>query len=429
MALDEGEKSMNAPRGILHSIFSAGNAATASSTLGLTFGPSTILVFGFGIFVAPLSSSFGWQPSSIALGSTIISIMAMLAAPLQGYLIDRFGARPVVLTSVPLFAAGLCSMSMLSGDIRMFYAMCALLPMLGLGLWSASYLRAVSTWYDKHLGLAIGIANGGIGIGAAVVPIIATTLMQGSDWGRAYIGLGLIVLVVAWPINFFCLREAPSVHKATQADRASQNGPTFSEIARARSFKLLLGAFACLGFVNVGLIVNQVPLLIKQGVEPARAALAQATLGIAILVARFLCGVLLDRVPAPGLMAAVSLGGMMACVLYAAGASDFALVACPILIGAVIGAEFDVLSFIIKKYFGIPSFGRVYGVVFALFQLGAAAGAALLPLSRQYTNSYSAGLIVFAGFLLIGAACFAFLRSAAFVERQPESANLPVTAG
>jgi len=288
--------------------------------------------------------------------------------------------------------------------------MCALLPFLGLGLWSASYLRAVSTWYDRHLGLAIGIANGGIGIGAAVVPVIATMIMHDGDWGRAYAGLGLIVLFVTWPLNVLLLREAPQPHRGASIAAGGQMIMSFSELTRTRNFKLLLAAFAALGFVNVGLIVNQVPLLIDYGVDPTRAAVAQATLGVSILVARFLCGVLLDRVPAAALMTMVSLGGMAGCLLYLGGVSNFALLVCPILIGAVIGAEFDVLSFIIKKYFGISSFGRAYGVVFAVFQLGAAMGAALLPLSRQHTGSYAVGLLVFAGCLLIGAACFACLR-------------------
>lgn len=406
--------------GVLATALGPGNRTTAASTVGLSFGPSTVLVFGFGVFVAPLSAAFGWTRPSIAFGSTIIALMAMVVAPLQGYLIDRFGARPVVLTSIPLFAAGLFAMPYLPGDIRVFYAACTLLPLLGLGIWSSSYLRAVSTWYDRHLGLAIGIANGGIGIGAAVVPVVATALMHDGNWGRAYIGLGLIALLVTWPLNFLFFREAPKAAVPVGAvGHGSPGDMTFGEIVRTRSFKLLLVAFVALGFVNVGLIVNQVPLLIDGGVSPARAAAAQATLGFAILIGRFLCGILLDRMPAPLLMTVVSLGGVIACLLYVGGVSDAALIISPILIGGVIGAEFDVLSYMIKKYFGIASFGRAYGVVFAVFQLGAAIGATVLPLSLARMGSYGPGLVAFALSLAISAACFALLRPTTFERRAP----------
>ncbi len=401
-------------RGVLATVLGPGNRTTAASAVGLAFGPSTALVFGFGVFIAPLSTAFGWTRPAIAFGSTIIALMAMVVAPLQGYLIDRFGSRPVVLVSVPLFAAGLFAMPYMPGDIRFFYAACMLLPLLGLGLWSSSYLRAVSTWYDRHLGLAIGLANGGIGIGAALVPVIATALMQGGDWGRAYVGLGLIALLVTWPLNFLFFREAAKA--AVPVGTVGHGSPgdmTFAEIVRTRSFKLLLVAFVTLGFVNVGLIVNQVPLLIDGGISPARAATAQATLGFAILIGRFLCGILLDRVPAPLLMTVVSLGGVLACLLYVGGVSDAALIISPILIGGVIGAEFDVLSYMIKKYYGIASFGRAYGVVFAIFQLGAAAGATVLPLSVSHAGGYGPGLLAFALSLAISAASKPAVTSAA----------------
>ncbi len=413
-------------RGMGGRIASPGNAASLASTVGLAFGPSTFIIFSFGVFIGPLSAAFGWSRPAIAFGSTIIALMAMVVAPLQGYLIDRYGARPVVLTSIPFFAGGMFLMSQLSGDITMFYVMCGLLPLLGLGLWSSSYLRVVSTWYDKHLGLAIGIANGGIGIGAALVPIIATSLMAEGGWQRAYIGLGLVALLVTWPLNYFLLRENPTPAKPVVAAGGVTTDLTFREIARTPSFKLMLVGFLALGFVNVGLIVNQVPLLIDGGVSPQRAAAAQATLGISILVGRFLCGVLLDRMPAPMLMMLVSLSGAVACLLYVGGVSDWALLISPILIGAVIGAEFDVLSYIIKKYFGIRSFGRAYGVVFAVFQFGAAVGATLLPLSLRHMGGYGPGLIAYAVSLLIAALCFLLLRPSTFERRAPDA--LPARA-
>lgn len=396
-----------------------GIAAVAAGTVGLVLGPTVLLVFTFGVFVQPLSAAFGWSRPAIAFGSTIIALMVMVISPVQGYLIDRFGTRPVVLSSIPLFAAGLFLMSRMSGDITYFYLLCGLLPWLGLGVWATSYLRAVSTWFDRRLGLAIGITNGGIGIGGALVPIAATYLIGQHGWQAAYAGLAVAVLLVTWPMNFLFLREAPAPMPASAALPGAADEVPFRDILRTRTFRLLLVSFLLLGFVNVGIIVNQVPLLIEGGVSPARAAAAQATFGIAVLVGRFLSGVLLDRMPAPLLMTAVCFGGVAACLMYAAGVSDVALFACPILIGGVLGAEFDVLSYIIKKYFGIVSFGRAYGIVFAVFQFGAAAGATLLPLSLQHLGSYAPGLIAYAAALMVSGACFIWLRPGEMSVLQP----------
>ena len=40
-----------------------------------------------------------------------------------------------------------------------------MLPLLAIGLWPMGYLRIVSGWFERKLGLALGIANAGIGIG------------------------------------------------------------------------------------------------------------------------------------------------------------------------------------------------------------------------------------------------------------------------
>jgi len=70
-------------------------------------------------------------------------------------------------------------------------------------------------------------------------------------------------------------------------------------------------------------------------------------------------------------------------------------------IGMVYGAEFDVLSYIIKRSFGLAAFGRIYGTIFAVFQLGAT----LLPLSRAQFRSYAPGLTAYAVALLVSG-CF-----------------------
>ena len=402
-----------------------GVAATGAASIGLAFGPSTMLVFSFGVFIAPLGAAFGWTRPSISFGSTIIALTIMLVAPLQGWLVDRFGGRRVVLASVPLFAAGLFLMSRMGGDIRVFYLLCGLLPVLGLGLWPTSYLRVVSGWFDRRLGMAIGIANGGIGIGAALVPVLATAVMGQTGWRDAYLGLALAALLVTWPLNWLLLREAAPPAAGRGAGAAP--GMAFRDILRTRSYRLLLAGFFLSGIISVGLIVNQVPLLIDGGVSPERAAAAQATFGVALLVTRFLTGVLLDRVPAPLLMGAVCLGGLAACLLYASGVNDVALVVCPVLIAGVIGAEFDVLSYITKKYYGIASFGRAYGIVYSVFQLGAALGATALPLSRLHLGSYAPGLLAYATILAAAAACFLLLRPASFDQESSVGQPSPAT--
>ncbi|WP_170986015.1 MFS transporter [Rhizobium sp. AU243] len=385
-------------------------SATAAATVGLVFGPSTFLLFLFGAFIEPLSQAFGWSKPAIVFAATIISLVIMVISPIQGMLIDRFGARPIVLTSCVTFACGLLAMFYLPGNIHAFYLMYALLPVLAVGLWPVSYLRVVSTWFDRRLGLAIGIANGGIGLGAAILPPFITYVITNSSLQWAYVSLAAIVMFIVLPLNLLLLREAPSVKPAQSAHDRATIRADFRRYVTTSSFAILAVAFFLLGFVNTGLVTNQISLLIDGGATPQHAALVQAVFGISVLVGRFLTGVLLDYVPAKRLMSVVCVGGAIACVLYAFGPVGYLAFGCAILIGMVYGAEFDVLSYLIKRYFGLPTFGRVYGSIFAVFQLGAALGATILPLSRAQFQSYGPGLSAYAAALAISAILFVCLR-------------------
>ncbi|MGG7518354.1 MFS transporter [Allorhizobium undicola] len=388
--------------------------ATTGATVGLIFGPSTILLFAFGAFVEPLSRTFGWSKPSILFAATIVSLMIMVISPVQGYLIDRFGARPTVLFSSVAFALGLAGMYFLSGNITAFYVMYALLPLLAIGLWPVSYLRVVSTWYDRRLGLAIGIANGGIGLGAALLPPLITFIILNGSVQWAYVSLGVIVALIVLPFNAFLLHEAPKAREAGQATAAaSRASGDFKALVMTREFMVLAFAFFLLGFVNTGLVTNQISLLIDGGLTPQHAALVQATFGIAVLLGRFLTGVLLDYVSAKRLMSAVCVGGAAACLIYATGPAGALVFVSAILIGMVYGAEFDVLSYIIKRNFGLAVFGRAYGLIFAVFQLGAALGATLLPLSRANFQSYAPGLMIYAAALVASGLLFLVLKEKA----------------
>jgi MFS family permease len=382
-----------------------GWTAAAAATTGLVFGPSTILVFLFGSFIGPLEQAFGWSRLSILFAATIVSLMIMVVSPLQGILVDRFGARPVVLLSNIAFAAGLALLAWMPSDIRFYYLMYGLLPILAIGLWPASYLRVVSTWFDRRLGLAIGIANGGIGLGAALLPLLISYLVDHADVRSAYLGLAAIVLLVTLPVNVLLLHEATPTGRQEESTFAA-GFSVLRSVVKNGNFILLAVAFFLLGIVNAGLLFNQISILVDGGMTAAQAAVVQSVFGLSVLFGRFLIGALLDYVAANKLMSVACLGGALACALYAIGATGAMAFVCAVLIGAIYGAEFDVLSYIIKRLLGVAVFGRVYGIIFAVFQLGSAFGTTVLPFSKAQLGGYGPGLAAYAVILILVALLF-----------------------
>jgi MFS family permease len=372
----------------------------AAAMVGLMFGPSTIAILSFGIFMHPLEAAFGWSRPEVAIASTIVSYTAMVIAPLQGYLVDRYGTRPVIVPCVPLFALAVGAMYFLPAVHWLYYLAWIVLPVTGIGVFPLSYIRVVSSWFDKKLGLAIGIANAGIGIGNAALPLILNRLIRDHGWRVGFLGMAVLALAVTFPAVFFLIQEKPGTDThtlaKTQADRQD-----FRLAVSSKRFRLMAMIFVLLGLVSTALVVHQIPLLIDAGLTPQRAALVQATFGIFVIVGRIATGLLIDLLDAPLVMMAWVLGAAATCLLYASDVTGNLVFLCGALLGMLIGAEFDVLGYLLKRYFGMHSFGKLHGIVFAVFQFGAGAGAALLPFIRQSTGSYREGLLLFAGAMLI----------------------------
>lgn len=375
--------------------------------VGLTFGPSTLAVLSFGVFVKPLEAEFGWSRAQVTWGVAIISWMIVIVSPLQGYLLDRFGSRRIILPCIPAFAAGLAAFYYLPNQLWMFYVMCAALPLLGIGLWPPAYLKMVSNWFEQRLGLAIGIANAGIGVGAALIPVIAAALLQQYGWRVTYAVLGGIALVVTFPLALLLLRE-PHMAGESKLQQLARTGLNFAEALRTREFWLLIGGTFLLGVTGTGLVAHHVPMLIDTGLTPQQAAHAQVTFGIALIAGRLITGYLLDHFFAPHVVTAFVLSMVGACAIYAAGATGAQIFVAAALFGLLIGAEFDVLAYVIRRYFGMRTFGKIFGTLFALYQLGSGIGSSLLAWMRSLSDSYTVGLWTFAGITL--ASAFFFLR-------------------
>lgn len=379
----------------------SGWKTVAGCSFGLAVGPSCMTILAFGAFIAPLDREFGWGVPKIALGASIISLMIMILSPIQGVLVDRYGGRRLMLWSIPPFATALCAMRFLPNDLMVFYAAWVVIPACAIGVWPISYLRSTAGWFDKNLGFALGVTNAGVGVGTMLVPLLTAFLVQAYGWREAYFSLGLIAFT-AWPAAFFLIKDPlPAL------GGVAITGDTLRQASRTRSFWIMVAAFFFLGLFTTSLIVHQVKILLDAGIAPAIATAIPAAFGLALIAARLGTGWLLDRYPASRIMSVLLLGGAIAAVLYARGPSVPEAILCAVLAGAITGAEFDVLSYIVPRYYGRKSFGKVYGVMFAVFQFSSAIGVLLVGISRSSYGSYAPAMFVMVGICLVSALLFA----------------------
>jgi len=152
-----------------------------------------------------------------------------------------------------------------------------------------------------------------------------------------------------------------------------------------------------------GCLMHLVPLLTDHGVSPQNAALAASLLGAALLLGRVGAGYLLDRFFASAVALCFFCGATLGFVLLWGGATGELVFAAAFLVGLGMGAEGDIIAYLVSRYFGLRAFGEIYGYAFAAFTLGGVVGPLLMGMGFDATGSYRLVLGVFVVTSLIAA--------------------------
>ena len=401
--------------------FRTGWRTLVASIFGNGSGLSGLAFYTFGVFVVPLSEAFGWSRGQISIAASFLIIGTAFTAPIVGALIDRVGARKVAIVSLIALSLGYVGLTQLGPSILWFYAAWLLVSLIGGGTTPVVWTRAVILWFDRSRGLSLGLTLSGAGLAGIFGPLACTLLIQRFGWQAGYLGVGAFLFFVTLPIIIFLLRDKPrnTAAAASLAQQASEpattvqqtstpapqlTGMTFHEGVRTVAFwKIAIGFFFVSAAV-AGLIINLVPLLISRGMTNVEAAQIAGFLGIAVLFGRVGVGLLLDRFPAPQIGRLLLGGTAIGCwFLSLAGAPTWVAVLSVMCLGLAAAAEVDLVAYLSSRYFGMLSYGKIYGWQLTSFYLGAAIGPLAMGLAVDRFDSYTQVLYVSCGILLFGA--------------------------
>ena len=376
--------------------------------VGLALSYAMFTVFMFGTLVQPLEQEFGWGRAAMSLALTIANITVVFGSPLMGYLVDRFGVKPLLVPSIILMGVAVWSMSLLPDSLAWFYTGYLAITLFGLGTLPLSYSRVVIAWFDKRRGLALGIALAGFGVGGALVPEISKIMIEGYGWRSAYQLFAALILLVSLPLALFVLREAPTERVGASVPPAT--GLRNREAARTRNYWLVLSSFLLVGVGITSVLSHLVPMLLDRGMSLSSAARCMSTLAVALIFGRIIAGFLMDHFFAPWVTAGFIVFGLAGGVaLLAMGATGGWAFLAAALVGLATGSEISEIAFIVGRYFGQLSFGQIYGIMFGAFQLGSAVAAPMMGYYFDRVGDYTGALWCVAGLALVGALLMAVM--------------------
>jgi len=277
-----------------------------AAVVGAALSPATLVNVPFGLFIPVLQAEFGWRRPAITAALSMFIGLLVLSLPIAGRLVDRFGARRIVVPSIAMYGAALASVYWISGSLIHFYVIYGVIAVVGSGAQSLTYIKVLCAWFDRRRGLAIGACMAGYGLGYVFVPMITQFLIHRFGWRFAYLGLGSLAILGALPVVALLMRNTPQKlglemdgRRAELAKPVQQAGKTFLESARTREFWLLASAFVLMSAALNGVQAQIVPLLTDRGMTAATAALMLSAIGLGSFPGRLLVGFLIDKVFAP----------------------------------------------------------------------------------------------------------------------------------
>jgi MFS transporter, OFA family, oxalate/formate antiporter len=157
------------------------------------------LQYGWTLFVNPLDAKYHWGRASIQVAFSIFVLLETWLVPVEGYLVDRFGPRLVVLVGGIL--CGIAWVMNAYADTLAFLYLAAAIGGLGAGAVYGTCVGNALKWFPDRRGLAAGLTAAGFGAGSALTIIPISTMIKSGGYEQAFlyfgIGQGIVVVVLS----------------------------------------------------------------------------------------------------------------------------------------------------------------------------------------------------------------------------------------
>ena len=363
------------------------------------YSTAVLHTYGIGAFVAPLQQEFNWTRAQISAGITIVGLAGAFLSVPMGMLVDRLGPRIVGLIGVVLMTGAFAFLGTATGSSANWLALWSLMAFANLWLQATVWTSAVGSRFEKSRGLAFAITLSGASLSGAVFPVLSTWLIGAYGWRTAFAAMGGIWAAVVLPVMLLFFRGAQDVAGAQRgAARAAAGflpGSSVREGLRSPAFYKLLVASGLFTFTALGIVVHFVPILKDRGADPLAAASVASLVGLFSLFGRLVTGVLLDRLPAHRVGAVVFLLPIVACaLLFFDGANPLSQSAAAAAFGLTLGAEVDVIAYLMTRHFGLKHFGVLFGAITGSLALGSAFGPLAAGAAFDRFGSYAEFLVL-----------------------------------
>jgi MFS transporter, OFA family, oxalate/formate antiporter len=399
----------------------------AGSTVFVRNAAATLTI---AVFVFPMSEDLGWSRTLIVGAAAAAGVVSMFVSPLAGWILQRYGARVLMGTSVFILGAVILSLRWTTSPIT-FYLLFGAGRLMFQAPLQIGGSTAVAQWFVRMRGRSSSMLGVSHSLGMGLFPLFAQLFMNANngDWRMAWFWMGISVWVIALPLTLLVFVNKPEdvgltpdgdapVENSESAggESASQTAAeleeqwTLKEAMRTPAMWTLAFVGGLVFFIHTGVNIHQAAFLRDHGISPSIAAAALTVMAGGTAIGSILWGNLLDRLPVKLVYSATAgwLGGTaLLFLLVDSPEMAFAVAA---VFGIGLGGLLVVPPVAIAHYFGRNSLGAIRGATEPFVSGGQALGAIGAGLIFDYTGSYSGTFPTFTAAALIAIVLLVFTR-------------------
>ncbi|HEV8309864.1 MAG TPA: MFS transporter [Methylomirabilota bacterium] len=374
---------------------------------------STGIRFTVGPFLKDVVADLDIDRASFSLVVSLSLFLYGVFMPFVGRLVDRVGARPIMVTGTLVLAGAVAATGQVTSlwQLYLVYGVCV-----ALGLAATGHVvgaAVIVRWFTRRRATALSLLGGASMAGMSLLVPVATWLILTLGWRATYGVMGAAILVVLLPLTGWLVRDSPEVMGLAPdgvTGDAPPIGPATGErtevgtALRTLSFWQLSGGMFTCGFSMSLLSAHGLPMLTDHGYHAMLASGAIGVLGGTSVGFALVLGALADQVGRRSVLAWLyGTRAILLVAMFLIRDHPVALVALAALGGASMSGSLAMTSALTADIFGRFSVGSVFGTIFLVHQTGAAAGVWLGGVLFELSGGYGVVFTVASAQLLAAA--------------------------